>query len=209
MLNVIRKQNTGETTDLTGYAIRVFKGFIYYFESDKILTAIPISSAEGFELTDLYRSSVNNRWKIRWSFLINGQNNKTAFRSAAAKMKVGDHMERYYELCRIELDHSRSIGEKPMVDEIKHTLISSVLLPEVKKAKDGSTEIKVKFVINPNYEDNDPVEEFVQEMDEIVHHARESLLQLEMFKGRSLDEIPDVSNIQVGNLLIIVFFKVD
>ena len=194
---------------MTGYAIRILKGFIYYFGSDKTLATIPISSAEGFELTDLYRSNLNNPWRIRWSFLIDGQNNKTAFRSAAAKMKVGDHMERYYELCRIELDHSRSIGEKPMIDEIKHTLISSVLLPEIKKAKDGSTEIKVKFVINPNYEDNDPVEEFVQEMDEIVSHARESLLQLEMFKGCSLDDLPDVSNIQVGNLIIIVFFKVD
>lgn len=201
-----KKFKQGDTTDLRGYAIRISEGRVFYFNSEGTLKSCPVEEAELMHLHDLYRKSPFGPLMLHRSYTVSGMNNKNAFKSAAKKMHEGCTMSDFFYAAYEECIRQSTKPHKAAAAPKKSKFILDVYPPKVIRKK-NSMRITVKFIINSNYPEADPIEESVQRMDDFISQAKRKLLTLEEFEGISFDELPNASGISMNMGSVVVEFN--
>lgn len=201
-----KKRPKQETTDLRGYAIRVADGRVFFFNSQGILTSLPISDAEFMELKDLKRTSTFGPLTVKRSYTVYGLNNRNAFKSAAADAVLGCTMEEFYEMAYQECLRQSTKPHQPKAKKTRKFILQ-VCDPKVIRSKEGMR-ITVKFLINSNYTEGDPIEEAIARMDDFIRMAKHELTKLDEFKDVPFDELPNSEGISINRGSFVVKFQV-
>ena len=201
-----KKRPKQETTDLRGYAIRVADGRVFFFNSQGILTSLPIGDAEFMELKDLKRTSTFGPLTVKRSYTVYGLNNRNAFKSAAADAILGCTMEEFYEMAYQECLRQSTKPHQPKAKKTRKFILQ-VCDPKVIRSKEGMR-ITVKFLINSNYTEGDPVEEAIARMDDFIRMAKHELTKLDEFKDVPFDELPSSEGISINRGSFVVKFQV-
>ena len=201
-----KKRPKQETTDLRGYAIRVADGRVFFFNSQGILTSLPIDDAEFMELKDLKRTSTFGPLTVKRSYTVYGLNNRNAFKSAAADAILGCTMEEFYEMAYQECLRQSTKPHQPKAKKTRKFILQ-VCDPKVIRSKEGMR-ITVKFLINSNYTEGDPVEEAIARMDDFIRMAKHELTKLDEFKDVPFDELPNSEGISINRGSFVVKFQV-
>lgn len=201
-----KKRPKQETTDLRGYAIRVADGRVFFFNSQGILTSLPIGDAEFMELKDLKRTSSFGPLTVKRSYTVYGLNNRNAFKSAAADAILGCTMEEFYEMAYQECLRQSTKPHQPKAKKTRKFILQ-VCDPKVIRSKEGMR-ITVKFLINSNYTEGDPVEEAIARMDDFIRMAKHELTKLDEFKDVPFDELPNSEGISINRGSFVVKFQV-
>ena len=201
------KFRPGDTTDLRGYAIRINQGQVFFFNSDGVLTSCSIKEAEFMNLTDLYRKSINGPWMLRRSYTISGFNNKNAFKTAAAKMRVGKNMSDFYHEAVLECFRQSTKPHKDIINtHTDHTFILDILTPKVKHTK-KRVKVTVRFITNPNYNGNMSIEKFIEDNEMIYATAKRQLMNVDEFKGVPFHELPEPTGVSIVSGSIVLTFS--
>ena len=201
-----KKRPKQETTDLRGYAIRVADGRVFFFNSQGILTSLPIGDAEFMELKDLKRTSTFGPLTVKHNYTVYGLNNRNAFKSAAADAVLGWTMEEFYEMAYQECLRQSTKPHQPKAKKTRKFILQ-VCDPKVIRSKEGMR-ITVKFLINSNYTEGDPVEEAIARMDDFIRMAKHELTKLDEFKDVPFDELPNSEGISINRGSFVVKFQV-
>lgn len=201
-----KKRPKQETTDLRGYAIRVADGRVFFFNSQGILTSLPIGDAEFMELKDLKRTSTFGPLTVKRSYTVYGLNNRNAFKSAAADAILGCTMEEFYEMAYQECLRQSTKPHQPKAKKTRKFILQ-VCDPKVIRSKEGMR-ITVKFLINSNYTEGDPVEEAIARMDDFIRMAKHELTKLDEFKDVPFDGLPNSEGISINRGSFVVKFQV-
>ena len=202
-----KKSNQGESTDLRGYAIRINQGRVFYFNSSGILVSVPLKEAEMMEIRDLYRNNENGPWMVRRSFVVEGYNNKNAFKSAAAKMREGNKIPEFQAValseCKRQSTKPHNVVEKPKSKQF----VLDVHLPKVYKSR-NHTYIKILFVIDKNPKGTSSVAKAASNAEYFIKEAKKRLSQVEELKGMPFEDLPKPYTIRIIPGQVVVEFKI-
>ena len=201
-----QQQKQLETTNLKGYAIRVANRQVYYFNNLGILSAISIDDVRGFELQGLKQNGYGPL-TVELNFIVYGLSNKNAFKSAAASAQLGCTMEEFYEMAYQECVRMSTKPHQPKSKKKSRRFVLQVCDPKVVHKKHGMR-ITVKFIINSNYTERDPIEESIQRMNELIAEAKNKLATLDEFKGIPYDQLPNSTGVSISRGSFTVEFQV-
>ena len=139
------------------------------------------------------------------SYTIYGYSNKNAFKTAAAKMRVGNTMNDYYQRALAECRRQSTKPHRDETDFDSTKFILDVHLPKVNRSKNHMY-ITVKFVINPNVYNT--VYRAIQEINSFYNMAKEQLMNLEEFKGTAFGNLPDPSSVRITPESVVIQFRI-
>ena len=197
-----------DSTDLRGYAIRISQGEVLFFNSEGILKSCSLKEAESMELQDLYRKSITGPWMLKRSYKVAGYNNKNAFKSAAARMRVGNTISDFYRYAKIECERQSSKPHKVVWTPEKYQFILDVHEPKVYRKK-HYMRITVKFKINPTVvEGITPVARAMKDLETFVRKAKEQLYLVEDFKETPFEKLPEPCGLRAVSEEIVFEFRV-
>lgn len=206
-----RRQDPELTTDLRGYAIRIYQHRVYYFNSDGILKSCSTEEANVMELKDLFRKSITGPFMLRRSFFVAGFNNKNAFKSAATRMREGKSIE---DFCKMAIEECTRQSTKPHKDSEpvhRSDFIIDIHEPTVVHRKNYDV-ITIKIITNPDYQSDcteSSLEEAGVQIKNLIYKTQDILTQhIPFFKGWKPWEVPEPTEVILHEDNVLLKFKV-
>lgn len=201
------KVSPGYTTDLHRYAIRVYQGEVWYFDNDDFLKICSVEDGLKMQLHDLYKRNGSNSAYLKRNYVINGNHNKNAFRSAAAKMREGKTIS---DFCKIADDECKRQSTKPhknLYAENTQKLILDVYPPKVSRKK-KFIRVTVRFKINPKFEGCNSINEAMENIELFINEAKNQLYLVYEFEDIAFADLPNPCGLRIDYENVYIEFKV-